>query len=223
MSAGAREYQRHRNDAVTQSFGPLPYIAPSAVEVVDRPLVGGQCSLVAAPLRASDAHVWCAARSSVLAWNSIARVASAISSPAIGPMMWTPTMRSLSRTARIFCKAGRRLHGARAAAGRERKHTALVVDTGSLELLFGLSDPGNLRRRVDDRGDNVVIDVSVTPGDAIGDRNALLLAFVRQHRPAHAIPDGPHAGDPGLAGIIDPDEAPLVSATPLSDANRFVV
>src|SRR5439155_8634681 len=68
------------------------------------------------------------------------------------------------------------LQGARAAAREERKHAALVLPAARLDLLLGESHPGDLRRRVDDRRDHVVVHLAETPGDEVGDHHALLLA-----------------------------------------------
>src|SRR6185437_3132387 len=111
-------------------------------------------------------------------------------------------------------KAHRRIHGARAAAGRERKYAALVGRTAGLDLLLGLTHPGDLRCGVDDRGYDRIIDVRVAPRDAIGHRDALFLALVRQHRATHAITDGPHALRAGATFRIDTDEPALIELDP---------
>src|SRR5438309_8398023 len=100
----------------------------------------------------------------------------------------------------------------RAAAREERKHAALVLPAARLDLLLGESHPGDLRRRVDDRRDHVVVHLAETPGDEVGDHHALLLALVGQHRAAHAVPDRPHTLDTGAAGLIDRDEAALIES-----------
>ena len=61
----------------------------------------------------------CAAMSSAEAPNSIATTTSAIISPAPGPMMWAPSTRSVSASARIFTEAVGLGVGAAPAVGHE--------------------------------------------------------------------------------------------------------
>src|SRR6184192_2477748 len=107
-------------------------------------------------------------------------------------------------------EAGGLLQGARPATGEEREHAGLVLAAARLDLLLGEADPGDLRRGIDDRGDHLVIDLAEAAGDQVRDHHALLLALVRQHRTAYAVPDRPHALHAGAAGVIDADEAALV-------------
>ena len=51
---------------------------------------------------------------------------------------------------------------------------------------------------------------AVLAGDALGDRDALLLGLVREHRAAHDVADRPDVGEIGLALVVDGDEAALV-------------
>ena len=80
-----------------------------------------------------------------------ARAASAIISPALAPMMWTPSTRSVVASARIFTKPSVVVVGLGAAVGGERELADLVGDAGGLQLLLGLADatrpPGRCRRR----------------------------------------------------------------------------
>ena len=61
-------------------------------------------------------------------------------------------------------------------------------------------------------------DVAVLAGDALGDRHALLLGLVREHRAAHHVADRPDVRQVGPAVVVDLDEAALVElqARPLS-------
>src|SRR2546430_4052336 len=102
------------------------------------------------------------------------------------------------------------LQGARPATGEEREHAGLVLAAARLDLLLGEADPGDLRRGIDDRGDHLVVDLAEAAGDQVRDHHALLLALVRQHRAAYAVPDRPHALHARAAGVIDADEAALV-------------
>src|SRR5256886_9392097 len=86
----------------------------------------------------------------------------------------------------------------------------LVLAAARLDLLLGEADPGDLRRGIDDRGDHLVVDLAEAAGDQVRDHHALLLALVRQHRAAYAVPDRPHALHARAAGLIDTDEAALI-------------
>ena len=126
----------------------------------------------AASLKASDSVGWACdvrAMSSADALYSIARTASEIISPALGPMMWQPLRESRrdagqSRQPRVKGlelradaqdEVGLLLNdhldkalgvadrlGTR--VGRKGELADLVGDLGSLELLFGLADPSDL-------------------------------------------------------------------------------
>src|SRR5256885_15364085 len=54
------------------------------------------------------------------------------------------------------------------------------------------------------------IDFAEAAGDQVRHHHALLLALVRQHRAAYAVPDRPHALHARAAGLIDTDEAALI-------------
>src|SRR5690606_4064435 len=66
------------------------------------------------------------------------------------------------------------------------------------------------RLGVDDVGDGLEVDVAGQAGDELGHRDAFLEALVREHRAAHAVADGPHAVDAGVAVLVDLDHAALV-------------
>ena len=51
-------------------------------------------------------------------------------------------------------------------------------------------------------------------GDALGDGDALVFGFVREHRAAHDVADRPDAGEVGPTFGVDGDEAALVEAEP---------
>ena len=58
-------------------------------------------------------------------------------------------------------------------------------------------------------------------GDEIRDRDALLLAFVGQHRAAHAISDRPYAVHTRAALVIDLDEAALIELHARTGGKQF--
>ena len=110
----------------------------------------------------------------------------------------------------------RRLERSGAAIGAEGKQAALVGKATGLELLLGLAHPGDLRCGVDHRGNHIVVDVGVATRDAVCDRNALLLALVREHRAAHAIADRADVLAPVRQSSSTRMKPRSSSATPLS-------
>src|SRR3989441_11760169 len=89
----------------------------------------------------------------------------------------------------------------------EREAPGPVGDAFGLQLLLGLADPGDLRGGVDHPRDGVVVHVAALPGDDLGHHHALVLALVREHRPAHHVADGVDARQAGAAVLVDLDEA----------------
>src|SRR6516164_6769781 len=115
------------------------------------------------------------------------------------------------------------LQGACAAAGEEREGARFVGTPARLHLLLGETDPGDLRRRVDDEGNHLVVHLAVAAGDQVGHHHALLLALVSEHRTAYAVTDGPDVLDTGTAVLVDLDEAVLIELYAVSGANRSLV
>ena len=62
--------------------------------------------------------------------------------------------------------------------------------TGGLGVLFGQADAGNLRHRIDDRGDHLVVHDADLAGEDLGDRDPLVLRLVGEHRPRRDVADG---------------------------------
>ena len=111
--------------------------------------------------------------------------------------MCTPSTRSVLASARIFTKPSVVLVDLGAAVGGEREFADLVGDAGGLQLLLGLADRGDLRAGVDHVRDDVVVHVAGLAGEDFGDRDALVLGLVRQHRPGDHVADGVDAGHIG--------------------------
>ena len=103
-------------------------------------------------------------------------------------MMWTPSTRSVSASARIFTKPSVCEVRLRAAVGHEGELAGLVVAARRLQLLLGLADPGDLGGGVDHARDHPVVHVAGLAGDELGDGDALVLGLVGQHRAGDASP-----------------------------------
>ena len=106
--------------------------------------------------------------------------------------------------------AGGVAQGAGTAVGHERKGAGFVSATGRFELLFGLTDPGDLRVGVNNPGNGVEVDMPMLAGDALSHGHALFFGLVRQHGAAHHVTHRPDLGQVGLAIGVHHDGAALV-------------
>lgn len=100
--------------------------------------------------------------------------------------------------------------GLGAGVGAEGEGTDAVGDTGLLELLLGLANPGNLGEGVHDRGNAAVVDVAVTLLDVLNGSNGLLLGLVGKHGAEGDITNAANVGDLGAVLGVDDDTAALV-------------
>jgi len=101
--------------------------------------------------------------------------------------------------------------GARPAVSGKGEVADSVLDSSLLQLLLGLANPGDLGVCVDDGGNSVVVNVTVTSGDRLGHRDALLLGLVGEHWPRDHIADGEDALLVGLELPIDLNPALVVN------------
>ena len=100
--------------------------------------------------------------------------------------------------------------GLGAGVGAEGEGADLVGDTGLLELLLGLANPGNLGEGVHDRGDAAVVNVAVTLLDVLDGSNGLLLSLVGKHGAEGDITNAADVGDLGAVLGVDDDAAALI-------------
>lgn len=99
--------------------------------------------------------------------------------------------------------------GLRARVGGEGEGADLVLDAGSLDLGLVLADPGDLRVCVHDRGDDAVVDVTVTLRNVLDGGDGLLLSLVGKHGAEGAVTDDADVGNLGAVLVVD-DQAALV-------------
>lgn len=79
------------------------------------------------------------------------------------------------------------------------------------QLLLGLADPGNLGKRVDDRGYAVVVDVGcATLGDRFHAHDTFVLGFMRQHGSLDAVADGIDIRHVGLELVVGTNATSIV-------------
>jgi len=115
-----------------------------------------------------------------------------------------------SRIGNHLGKTTRGLHGARTATGHKREHAELDGKASRTGLLFGLTDPANLRGGVNNRGHHIEVGVAIVASDQVTHHHALFLGLVRQHRATHAVAHGIYALDTGVAVRINFYEAPRI-------------
>src|SRR5262249_43730200 len=114
----------------------------------------------------------------------------------------------------VSASVGNHLHlslrlaqAARPAIGKEGEATDPVLVAALLDLLLRPANRRYLRPGVDDAGDRVVIDVCFPARQSFGERDALILGLVRQHRPLNDITDGIYPRNRGLPAFTD-DNSP---------------
>src|SRR5690554_60533 len=103
---------------------------------------------------------------------------------------------------------GIRRHGT--AIGRKREAAYVVLFAFSLQLLFGLTDPGHFGEGVDHVRDAVVVHLRLVAGNALGNHHTFFRRFVCQHRATNDITYRPHTRRFGFAVIVYKSEAALV-------------
>ena len=79
-----------------------------------------------------------------------------------------------------------------------------------LRRFLGQADAGDLGHGVDHARDDIVVHDAGQAGDILGDRDALVLGLVREHRAGDDVADRPDAGDLGREVVIGLDLAALV-------------
>ena len=93
--------------------------------------------------------------------------------------------------------------GLRARVGREGVLANLILHASGLELLLSLADPRDLRVRVHDRRNRVVVDVPVPRLDVLDSRDALFLGLVCEHRAEGDVADAFHARHRGVKLVVN--------------------
>ena len=94
--------------------------------------------------------------------------------------------------------------------GSERELSNLKLHALTLQFLLRLSDPRNLRMRIYDRRDGVVVDVSVTRFEVLHSGDALFFRLVGEHGSKSYIADTLDSGDRSVELVVDHDSAPVV-------------
>lgn len=93
--------------------------------------------------------------------------------------------------------------------GSKGEFSNIVLNTGGLEVLLGLSYPGNLGVGIDDGRNAVVVDVAVSRFEEFDSSNTFLLSLVGKHGSKCHVTDTLDVLDRGAELIID-DDATLV-------------
>ena len=121
---------------------------------------------------------------------SMARAASAMRSPALGPTIPAPMTRSVVSSNRTLVRPSSRPEGQGAAGRGPGEHALAVLDPGGFGLVLGDPDPGDLGVGVGDAGDDGGVEVAGVPGGVLGGDLALVGGLVREHRLADDVADG---------------------------------
>lgn len=100
--------------------------------------------------------------------------------------------------------------GASTGVGGEGEGTNVVSNARLLDLLLRLAAPGDLGVGVDDGGDDVVVDVTVTTVHVLDSGDTLLLGLVGQHGTVGDITDAANVGDRGAELRVDGDATALI-------------
>ena len=74
-----------------------------------------------------------------------------------------------------------------AAIGHEWETAGAIFCAARFQLFLRLADPSDFRCGVNHPGNRVEVHVALLTGDQLGDGNALLRGFVRQHRTAYHV------------------------------------
>lgn len=91
--------------------------------------------------------------------------------------------------------------------GSEGELADLVLDAGGLELLLGLANPGDFGVGVDDRGNGMVVHVSVSGLDVLDSSNTFLFSFVGKHGSESDVTNALDALHSGIELVIDDNTA----------------
>ena len=140
----------------------------------------------------------------------MASAASAMRSPALGPTMPQPMIRSVALVEQHLGDALVAAERQRAAGRRPREHALAVLDARGLGLVLGDPDPGDLGVGVGHRRDHRGVEEARHAGRDLGGDLALVHRLVRQHRLADDVADGEDVRHVGALLLVDRDEAALV-------------
>ena len=143
---------------------------------------------------------------------SIASAASAIRSPADGPTMPHPMIRSCSSSNRILVTALVATQRQRSSARRPGKDALAVFDATGLGFDFGHADPRHLRIGIGNRRNDLRVENAVLAGRHFGCDLRLMHRLMGEHRLADHVSDGKDMRNIGAHLLVDRDEAALVDS-----------
>jgi len=95
--------------------------------------------------------------------------------------------------------------------GNEGVATSLELNTGLLQFFFVLTNPSDFRVSIDDRGNNIVVDVTVAGSDHLRDSETFIFGLVSQHRSESNITNASDVGDVGLELRVDDNAATVIN------------
>jgi hypothetical protein len=97
------------------------------------------------------------------------------------------------------------------AVGGKREISHVVLSPSLFELVLSLSNPSDLRVRVNDGGDSVVVNMTMASSNLFRDGNALLLGLVSKHGTNHDITNRENVLLVGPELLVNLDTTPFVN------------
>jgi hypothetical protein len=97
--------------------------------------------------------------------------------------------------------------GLRTRIRREGELANLVLHPSRLELLLGFADPGNLGMSVNNGGDSMVVNVTMSLLDVLGGGNALFFSLVCKHGAKSDVTDTLYVLDSRVELVVNDDTA----------------
>src|SRR5690554_4448551 len=132
--------------------------------------------------------------------------------------LWTYDMEAQNTVGLRVCNdldhAASRIRSHGTTIGRKREGAHVILFTLGLQLLFGLTNPGNFRCGVDDVRNAVIVDLRLVTGNTLRNHHAFFRRFVCQHWTTNDIAYSPNAWRFRFAVVIDEDEPALVQLDP---------
>jgi len=101
--------------------------------------------------------------------------------------------------------------GASTRVGNEWVVTGLVLDTSLLQFLFVLTNPSDFRMSIDDGGNNIIVDMTVSSGDHLRNGETFIFSLVGQHRSKSNVTNASNVGDVGLELRVDDNATAVIN------------
>src|SRR5690606_29230756 len=111
---------------------------------------------------------------------------------------------NLDQTGRLVC-----CH--RTSVDAEREGTHVVLNTFSLELLFCFTNPGQFRMGVDNKRNQVVVNLGLLANNTFGNHHTFFTALVCQHRATNQVAGSPDTRNSSRAEFVNDNKTALIN------------